>query len=269
MKAERRHELQTNSLARFLENLPLYLRFHFAKIVLGALVLVLLTLLIRYRMTAGQTGRQQATAAQRDVRRMLGELQVVDLTRPTLDMRAADRKRFAADIEGSIDAILQQTEDGPDDAAMRAEAIVARGDLNWVMANLPPLPGAATQPALQMPKTSEQYLDDAEAAYQQVLKQYPDRQMAALTAQFGLASIAENRQQWDAARTQYQSLLAKEDAPQLFREWAALRLQMLPMLQEPVFTGTLTSQPTTLPETSAAPASATQPATGPATLPSS
>src|SRR3712207_7871572 len=52
-------------------------------------------------------------------------------------LRDADRRRDRRDH--------RHTEDGPEDAPTRAEALVARGDLNWVMANLPEVPGAATR----------------------------------------------------------------------------------------------------------------------------
>ena len=260
MKAERRHELQTNSLARFLENLPLYFRFHFGKVLLGLLVFVLLIVLIRQRVTTGHVARQQTAAALGDVRRLLNELQVVDLTRPTPELRAADRKRYASQIDGAIDEILANTDDGPDDAATRAEALVARGDLYWIMANLPEVPGAATQPTLGMPRSPDDYLADAAQAYEQVLRQYADRPMSALTAEFGLASIAENQGKWEVARAHYETILKKPDAPLVFREWAMGRINLLPALQEPVFTGSFGTPPTTLPDTVAAPASATQPA---------
>ena len=267
MKAERRHELQTNSLARFLENLPLYFRFHFGKVLLGLLIFILLIVLIRQRMTTGTVARQQTATALGDVRRLLNELQVVDLTRLSPELRAEDRKRFATQIDGAIDEIIAGTDDGPEDAATRAEALVARGDLNWIMANLPEVPGAATQPVLDMPKPPDQYLADAADAYEQVLRQYPDRAMSALTATFGLASIAENQGKWDVARTHYETILKKPDAPQVFREWTMGRMNLLPSLKEPVFTGNFGTPPPTPPPTTtmpgdptATPASATQPA---------
>ena len=113
-------------------------------LLLGLLVFVLLIVLIRQRMTTGNVARQQTANALGDVRRLLNELQVVDLTRATPDQRAEDRKRFASQIDGAIDEIIANTNEGPVDAATRAEALVARGDLNWIMANLPEVPGAAT-----------------------------------------------------------------------------------------------------------------------------
>ena len=262
MKAERRHELQTNSLAQFLENLPLYLRFHFGKVLLGLLIFVLLIVLIRQRMGSGRVAQQQAAAALSSVRRLIEELQVVDLGGQPLDMRATQRKLYAAQADSAVDEILTKTGDGPDDAPARAEALAARGDLYWVMANLPELPGAATQQTLQMPRGPDQYLADAAEAYNQVLRQYPDRTIPALTALFGLANIAENQRQWDVARSNYESIIARKDAPQLYKEMAQARLQLLPALEEPVFTGNFGTPPppTTLPDADASPASTTRPA---------
>src|SRR5688500_4767444 len=267
MKAERRHELQRNSLARFLENLPLYFRFHFGKIVLGALILVLVVMLVRYRVSAGRVERQRTTTALANLRHQLDELQIVDITRDTPQRRADDRRRLANEINAAVDEVLQQTGDGPEDAAVRAEALAIRGDMSWTMANLPAIPGSTTQPLLVMEKTSEQYLADAEDAYQRVLREYPDQKLASYTAMFGLASIAENRGQWDAAKAQYEALIAKPDAPQVYKDWARARIETIPIIKEPVFAGTLTSRPTTQPESGASPASATQPATQPATAP--
>ena len=262
MKAERRHELQTNSLAQFLENLPLYLRFHFGKVLLGLLIFVLLIVLIRQRMGSGRVAQQQAAAALSSVRRLIEELQVVDLGGQPLDMRATQRKLYAAQADSAVDEILTKTGDGPDDAPARAEALAARGDLYWVMANLPELPGAATQQTLQMPRGPDQYLADAAEAYNQVLRQYPDRTIPALTALFGLANIAENQRQWDVARSNYESIIARKDAPQLYKEMAQARLQLLPALEEPVFTGNFGTPPppSTLPDADASPASTTRPA---------
>ena len=269
MKAERRHELQTNSLAQFLENLPLYFRFHFGKVLLGLLIFILLIVLIRQRMGSGQVMQQQAASALTSMRRLIEELQFVDLGGQPAEMRAAQRKLYAAQVDAAVDEILSKTGEGPEDAPARAEALAARGDLNWVMANLPELPGAATQQALQMPRGADQYLSDAAEAYNQVLRQYPDRTIPALTALFGLANVAENQHQWDVARSQYESIVARKDAPQVYKEMAHQRLQLLPALQEPVFTGNFGTPPppTTLPDaTTAAPASATQSAT-PTTAP--
>jgi hypothetical protein len=269
MKAERRHELQTNSLAQFLENLPLYFRFHFGKVLLGALILVLLIVLVRQRMSSGRAGQQQAASALASVRRLIEELGYVDLSGQPADLRAAQRKLYASQVDGAVDEILTKTGDGPDDAPARAEALAARGDLYWIMGNLPELPGAATQPTLQMPRAPEQYLADAADVYNQVLRQHSDRTIPALTALFGLANIAENQGQWDVARTQYESIVARKDAPQVYKDMARQRAQLLPQLQEPVFTGnfgTPPPPPTTLPDT-AAPARATQPAATPTTAP--
>lgn len=258
MKAERRHELQTNTLAKTLADVPLYLRFHFGKILLGLLLGALLVLLIRHRMAAGRVRGLEAINGLTEARRLVSQLPLLDLAEPDLAQRASERKRAASEAEGLLDQLFQETQD-PDDSALRAEAYVARGDLFWALANLPPIPGAATQPTLQLPQTADQYLKQSEDAYQQVLRDYRDRTLSALTAMFGLAAVAENRGEYDAAAAQYEAITKHPNVTDISKSLAAQRREYLSRLREPLFTGTVTSQPTTRPDTIAAPQPSTQP----------
>ena len=67
MKAERRHELQENSLARFIDNLPVMLRLYADRILLAVVLVLLVVVLIRWRMNqteakATQTANDLAEA---------------------------------------------------------------------------------------------------------------------------------------------------------------------------------------------------------------
>src|SRR5438874_2232788 len=67
MKAERRHELQENSLARFIDNLPVMLRLYADRILLAVVLVLLVVVLIRWRMNqtearANQTANDLAEA---------------------------------------------------------------------------------------------------------------------------------------------------------------------------------------------------------------
>ncbi len=254
MKAERRHELQTNALAKWLADVPLYLRFHFGKILLGLLVLILVVMLIRQRMVASQTSGLEAMEGLNEARRLVSQLPSLDFTEPDAPKRAAERRRATSQAEGLIEQVIAQTSD-PDDSALRAEAYVLRGDLYWTLANLPEVPGATTQPALLSPRKPDDYLKDAAEAYQQVLRTYPQRTTSAVTAMFGLAAIAENRGDWDGARAQYEALARQPNVPEVTKTLATQRMEYLSRLQEPLYTGTVTSQPSTQP--------ATQPSTEP------
>jgi tetratricopeptide (TPR) repeat protein len=262
MKAERRHELQTNTLAQFLADLPLYIRFHANKILLGVIVICLVILLLRYRSTQAQKQAAQTREALSEARLTIAQLAVADRFRGNDAERAEYRKRLAQQASSSIDLILATTQD-PDDAAIRAEALVIRGDLNWSLANLPVLPGASTQPLLALPRTSEEYLQAAEDAYQQVLASYPSQQMARVTALLGLAAIEENRGNWEQASRYYQQVAADETIASSFRQIAQMRQSIIPQIRMPVYLG---SYPATQPSTQAtAPLPATAP--GPATQP--
>ena len=56
--------------------------------------------------------------------------------------------------------------------AMKAEALLGQGDLNFEMANTPELPGAATQPALRLADPEDSLLSNASDAYSQILQNY-------------------------------------------------------------------------------------------------
>jgi hypothetical protein len=243
MKAERRHELQTNTLARFLENLPLYFRFHLGKILTGALFLVLLVMLIRYRTTSQVQSRAQVQDGLVTARMRLNALEQAEMIGAApLEQRVAERRTVAAQIEALVNDILQLA-DGPEDASVRAEALIVRGDVNWMLGNLPPPEAATTQESLRMPQPSDQYLEAAQQAYEEVLRDYSDKTTSAITALFGLAAIAENRQQWDAARSRYDAILQRPDAGAAYKTLAAQRQQLLDELSTPIYLGTLTTRP--------------------------
>jgi hypothetical protein len=143
--------------------------------------------------------------------------------------------------------------------------------LNWTLANLPPLPGAATRPTLQLPQPQQEYLDQAAQAYDQVLQKYPKQSLAVVSAHFGLAAIAENRGDWDTARQQYEAVTKLKEASQAFRDQASTRLNELDKLKAPVLLAPATepttqaSTPTTQASESAPTTRVTAPASKPAT----
>jgi hypothetical protein len=124
--------------------------------------------------------------------------------------------------------------------------------LNWILANLPDLPGAATQPALKIARDPAELLKAAEDAYQTVLTKYADQQHAAVAAHFGLAAIAENRGNWDVAKKEYEIIASMKNVPQAYLEQARIRLQKLPELEQPV----MIAAPATMPNWAALQAAA-------------
>src|SRR2546421_11995693 len=77
MKAERRHELQENTLARMLQNLPIAARLYADKILLVAVIILAIVMLIRWRVNAAQervAGAADALANARSSLMSLGRL---------------------------------------------------------------------------------------------------------------------------------------------------------------------------------------------------
>ncbi len=245
MKAERRHELQTNTLAQFLSDLPLYLRFHANKIMAGVIVICLVILLVQYRMKAAREAKELTRSSLISARNGIDQIRIIDRSRPTDAQRAADRRMVASQVNSAINQILQNTTDA-DDASLRAEALIAQGDLNWTLANLPTLPGAATQPSLMLPQSSDDYLSNAADAYKQVLKNYESQKVAKVTALLGLAAVDENRGEWEKAIDEYNAIITDPTIVRAFKEIARQRLAMIPTLRSPVYLGAYSStQPTT------------------------
>jgi hypothetical protein len=269
MKAERRHELQQNSLAKFLDNLPVMLRLYADRILLVVVLVLLVIVLIRWRVNAAATRTAQVADNLAAARSSVKQLEHLNLSRPP-DQIVSFRNKLIADVNDAIEQIASNASNS--DATLQAQALLTRGDLYWTLANSPPIPGAATQPSLTLPKSGEEYLSLAADSYQQVQKNFPDNKEAALAANFGLAAIAENRRNWDEAARIYNQIkdLTTE---KMYKDLAEQRLKLLPEIKEPMLVGDLTSKPAelvpaTLPSTQPAPAPGS-PVTAPATQPSS
>jgi hypothetical protein len=153
---------------------------------------------------------------------------------------AAARNELITDIREALERVKQNATD----RAELAEGLIARGDLNWQMAHLPELPGATTRPSLQLDQKVSESLDNAEAAYRQVLNDYPDQKLPVITAHFGLAAIAEDRHKWGAAADQYNAIITNATAPPSFKDEAKSRLQMLSEIETPVYIAVPTTQVT-------------------------
>src|SRR4051812_37267433 len=262
MKAERRHELQQNSLAKFLDNFPIMVRLYADRILLVVVLVLLVIVLIRWRVNAAAERTSQVANDLATARGAVRKLQNIRMVGPG-DRLAAERSQSMDEVNAAISSIAENA--GRSDASLQAQALVTRGDLYWTLANLPPIPGAATQPSLQLPSSSEEYLNKAAEAYQQVLKTYPDQKEAALSANFALAAIAENRHNWDEASAIYERI-KNSDADKMYKDLAAERLKLLPELKEPILLGTLTTKPAPLAPLVMAPT--TQATSQPASAPS-
>jgi tetratricopeptide (TPR) repeat protein len=255
MKAERRHELQQNSLAGFLENLPIMLRLYADRILLVVVLVLMVIVLIRWRMNVNATHSQQLANDLATAKESVKQLATINPDGPA-EQTVTIRGEKIDEVNQAIDNIANNASSV--DERIQAQAMVTKGDLNWTLANSPPLKGAATQPMLQLPKSSDDYLNTAADAYQQVLKSYPNQKDAVLSAEFGLAAIEENRHNWDEA-TKYYEQIKSSDVEPMYKDLADARLKVLPDIKTPLLIGTLTTKPAEMTPLVFAPA--TQPAT--------
>lgn len=229
MKAERRHELQENTLAHVLSNFPLYLSIYGTRILTVILIIVLAVFVLRWRSAAKLQQAETTRINLANAREAVGQLQMlVGGFRPNPEVAAA-RSQLLSDATAALDAVIANA----DTPTIKAEAAVLRGDLFWAAANLPDLPGAATQPALALPQPRAELLAKAAAEYEAVLVNYRDHPIAVATAQLGLAAIAENQRRFDDAQKYYQQVKDSPTTPDMFKTVAQIRLEDLPMIRTP------------------------------------
>ena len=265
MKAERRHELAENELAKVIKRAPTFWQQSGGKFLLGLIVVLLIIVLVQYRLRASREGVVQATEQLALARGYVDQLQNEPASMSWMFAPPHDttqrRKQAISEANSAIENALRLS----DERRIQAEAMLTRGDLNWAAAGLPPVPGAATQPSLQM-KPSREYLATAAESYHTVVNSYPDITHADIAARFGLAGVHEERGEWDQAKQVYEKIA---DASNIaaYKELADARLKAIPMLRQPVIMGKPATEPalpdmsqfsstTNIPPTIAAPTTA-------------
>ncbi len=173
MKAERRHDLKTNTLAREIENLPELWRRHGNKLLLVLIGIMLIIIVIRYRLTESAQREFSAKTALTKAEAEIAEIKSTPYwLYNTEDAIAGQFSQQAGFAEDDISEALRSA----DDPQLRARAYVARGDLNLLWAGFPSLPGATTRPSLAPPHSRDEYLNNAQAAYNEALKGSAARQ---------------------------------------------------------------------------------------------
>ena len=250
MKAQRRHELQQSDLAKVIKQAPSFWQQSGGRWLLAAVAVLVIVILIRYRVGSAR----QASAAAADslsISRMLIDqlrspqmLMMTQLAPP--NEVAVRRRQIFSEATNEIGKVTQTT----DDRTLNAEAQVARGDLCWTLSTLPPIPGAATQPSLVV-RDPKELITNASEAYRSVLETYSDIKPAVTAARFGLAAIAENQGNWDAAKQQYEAIKAAAPDAGPNHQLAEQRLNILPKLRETVILAKPATEPAALPPTTA------------------
>src|SRR5438034_4188119 len=137
MKAERRHELQENSLARFIDNLPVMLRLYADRILLAVVLVLLVVVLIRWRMNQTEARATQTANDLAEAKASVTRLQRMPMIGPA-DQLVATRNRAIDEVNAAIDSIANNA--SSTDRTLQAQALVTKGDLNWTLANSPPIP---------------------------------------------------------------------------------------------------------------------------------
>ncbi len=281
MKSERRHELQQNALAAGLAHMPSNLQRYGGRILAGLILVLLIIILVRTRITSSREGQRAAFENLALARTFIDELRHVDASFAPPEQIATHRRQLIEDATTAIAAVRDLT-DAPDQIA---QALVARGDLNWLAANLTPLPSATTQPALPSGPSPEERLDIARKAYREIVQNHATHTYSLASARLGLAAIAENLGEWDEAKAQYEAILNDDKIIQPFKTQADLRLRQIPRLRHPVYIAPAPTTEASAPETPIAPVNdseaieateqppaappATQPGEAPSTQPAS
>jgi hypothetical protein len=238
MKAQRRHELQTNELAKVITGAPSAYGRYGGRVLLVIVAAVLVVVLVRYRIN---TSRESARLARENLvaaRSVITNLHMADLLPVPPSESASLRRRWTAEATTALEEAARLS----DEPQVLSEVLLARGDLNWALSTLSDVPGAATQPTLRMEQTPEQLINGAAESYTGVLNQYAEQTNAVIGAHFGLAGIAENRGNWDEAKQHYQSIIDNTKIAEAFRGQAKLRLENMHEWSQPVLLVPATTQ---------------------------
>src|SRR4051794_4685477 len=126
MKAEHRHELKTNDLAKSLITFQDYVKQYGGRVALGIAIVILAFVLINQRMNRT---RDLAVKYRQDLA----------TARSIIDTLAIAKPPDADKVPG----ILREVRDNSSEKPLQAEALVQMGDFSWQMANFP-APSTAT-----------------------------------------------------------------------------------------------------------------------------
>ena len=266
MKSQRRHELKTNALARGLEALPSHWKDYGSRVLLAVLVALIVFLGFRYWNDKKALEAQQLNSSIETVQTELSRLDsLVSGDAASASAIAKERKLAATEADNAISTILTTSSD----PKIKASALLARGDLNWKLAEAPDPPGSDTRPDLKVPNR-QGLLENASHAYQEALQPpYSSDPLVVFRARVGLAAIAENNGQWADARREYEALAGAANIPASFKDYAQQRIADLAKLQKPVLLGEFKPPPPPTTSPATAPSTTAPSIFGPMPLPSS
>ncbi|MGA2498814.1 MAG: hypothetical protein ABSH20_13815 [Tepidisphaeraceae bacterium] len=243
MKAERRHELQTNSLALWMQiRLPELWQKYGNHILLGLIVLVGAFWFVRWRIEAPKKAAAQAGQA----------LAVVD--QKVNDLRRMQRQ--AGDVSDVPQSIADAL-DTSDNKDIQALAWTLLGEYRWTMASLPS--ELTSRPAQSSP---EDLYKQADEAFRKALAAGGQQMDVVARAHAGRALVAEQQAFesarkdnfktdparnpfWQTARAEYEAIANDPNMLQTLRDEAKAKIEILGKMQKPVWIAKIA--PTTLP----------------------
>jgi hypothetical protein len=222
------------ALSKELDGFPGFLRRWGNTILTTALIAASVVMLVRWRMLSVEQARLALLNSLTNARDYVTQLRPGNLpATATPEYLAGFRADRASRATAEISSVLNTT----NDPALKASALITRGDLYWHLANFPDLPGAATQPSLRSSESREELLKKSADAYNEVLKSdaYVKQHDAMVSAHFGLAAIAENRGEWDTARRELELITNDTDALPVLIQQAKSQLDALPEIESPLY----------------------------------
>ena len=148
MKAEHRHELKTNDLSKALLTTGDYVKEYGGRVALALAVVIMVVVFVNTRVKRGRENQARLKSNLAYVQAAIDQLEVARFD-PT-GVPTAPPARYD-DLRVDLETIL----DDASDKQVLAQALIAKGDLNWALANYPRFPPnspATTQPKYKLEK---------------------------------------------------------------------------------------------------------------------
>lgn len=232
-------DLSEIDLATGVDRIPEWWNRHGNKVLIAFTISALGYALYTFRANSALSARISAEQNLAVAREALTALRVQTMDPGRDDLYASARRQALSEASSALSEVLGRSSD--DDQIV--QALVLRGDLNYLIALLPDPPAAATRPTLKLDRTPEQLFAASRESFQEILNRYASRTQDAAHARLGLAAIAENTGDFDAAKKLYEQVAGDADVLPSFKDSANRRLEMLPDLARPMRMRGASTQP--------------------------
>lgn len=234
---KKKADLSQLDLATGVDRIPELWNRHGNTVLIAITILALGYALYTFRKNSADSARIETQTNLATARELLGLLRGDQLLRSP-DSYAALRRQTFTEASTALSNVLGKT----DDNDAKVQALLLQGDLNYVVAMLPDPVAATTRPELKLERSADDLLRTAQGSYQEIVTSFPTRTSDVAAARLGLAAIAENNGEFDAAKGFYETVSGDKSVPSSYRETAKQRLAQLPMLSQPMRFRTPTTQ---------------------------